>query len=424
MIYQIFAIAVKELKILCKDWEALALLFAMPMFFIVVMSFALEGVYGAGGKNHPIKLLVVNQDPGPQAKEAITDLRQLEGLTLIEEDKGLPLNIDKAEQLIRTRKYPLALVFREDFSDRIVQGTKASDEKRASVSLMVDPAMNQQMVAPLQGAIKGLLERRALLAQLPQRIKEASSRLPGSFFDLHPLAQEIQKQFEKRFSARDVMDKETEGVVFEIISPIGLESGRWPTVIEQNVPACAIFGVFFIVLTLASSFIQERKDGTFQRILTSPLSKGTLFIGKLVPYYLLNLIQIALMFLVGVVIFGMNLGNLPALVLVSMALSLSANGLGLLVAAFGKTEAQVNSLAVLLAITLGALGGMMVPTFIMPEYLKTLSLFTPHAWALAGYHDIIIRGLGTKDILNEMFVLLGFASIFFVIALWRFRFDK
>jgi ABC-2 type transport system permease protein len=94
------------------------------------------------------------------------------------------------------------------------------------------------------------------------------------------------------------------------------------------------------------------------------------------------------------------------------------------VAALGKTEAQVNGLSVLLAITLSALGGMMVPTFIMPDLMKTLSLFTPHAWALAGYHDVIIRGLGTKEVLTEVAILLGFASFFFVIALWRFRFDE
>jgi ABC-2 type transport system permease protein len=107
---------------------------------------------------------------------------------------------------------------------------------------------------------------------------------------------------------------------------------------------------------------------------------------------------------------------------VSCALAAAANGLGLLVAALGKTEAQVDGFSVLLAITLAALGGMMVPTFIMPDVMKTLSLFTPHAWALAGYHDIIIRGLGVKGILTEASVLLWFASSFFVIALWRFRF--
>jgi ABC-2 type transport system permease protein len=219
-------------------------------------------------------------------------------------------------------------------------------------------------------------------------------------------------------------EHEGSGVDFIHTFPKGYNPGRRPTATEQNVPAYTIFGVFFIVLTLASSFLQEKKDGTFQRILAAPLSKVALLIGKLLPYYLVNLIQIGLMFCIGVVVFGMKLGHLPALVMVSLALAAAANGLGLLVAALGKTEPQVNALSVFLAITLSALGGMMVPTFIMPDLMKTLSLFTPHAWALEGYHDVIIRGLGVKDVLTEMFVLFGFASFFFVIALWRFRFDE
>jgi ABC-2 type transport system permease protein len=128
------------------------------------------------------------------------------------------------------------------------------------------------------------------------------------------------------------------------------------------------------------------------------------------------------MFAVGVIFFGMKLGNLPALVLVSIALALAANGLGLLVASLGKTEAQVNGLSVFLAITLGALGGMMVPAYIMPGFMKTLSLFTPHAWALAGYQDVIVRGLGVPQVLPEVGMLLFFAGSFFVLALSRFRF--
>jgi ABC-2 type transport system permease protein len=129
------------------------------------------------------------------------------------------------------------------------------------------------------------------------------------------------------------------------------------------------------------------------------------------------------MFAVGVVFFDLRLGNIPALILVSLALSAAANGLGLLVATIGRTEAQVNGLSVLLAITLSALGGMMVPAFVMPGFMKTLSQFTPHAWALAGYHDVMIRGLGMRDVLGETGVLFGFSALFFLLALWRFRFN-
>jgi ABC-2 type transport system permease protein len=129
------------------------------------------------------------------------------------------------------------------------------------------------------------------------------------------------------------------------------------------------------------------------------------------------------MFAIGVVLFGMHLGDIPALLVVSVALALVANGMGLMVASVGRTEAQVSALSVLLAVTLSALGGMMVPAFVMPSAMRTLSLFTPHAWALSGYHDVIVRGLGIEQVLPETGVLLAFAAVFFLVALWRFRFD-
>ncbi|MBP1699779.1 MAG: type transporter [Deltaproteobacteria bacterium] len=413
MIRQVIAITLKELKVLWLDREALALLFAMPMFFILVMTFALEGVFQAGSKGHPIEILVVHKNGGPVADRAITDLKRTEGLILIETHEGIPLTSEKAEQLIHKGVYPLALLFPEGYTERILETTNDPQKEKVAVYLISDPAMNFQLLATVKGAIQGAIERQVLLARIPQRLKERLGTLGG-----------VVGQLENLMGDTDVSERERSGVVFIHTFPKGFNVGRRPTAKEQNVPAYTIFGVFFIVLTLASSFLQEKKDGTFQRILAAPLSKTALLIGKLLPYYLVNLIQIGLMLCIGVVVFGMKLGNLPALVIISFALAAAANGLGLLVAALGKTEAQVNGLSVLLAITLSALGGMMVPTFIMPDLMKTLSLFTPHAWALAGYHDIIIRGLGTKDILSEMLVLLGFAFIFFVIALWRFRFDQ
>lgn len=413
MICQVIAITLKELKVLWLDREALALLFAMPVFFILVMTFALEGVFEAGSKGRPIEILVVQKNGGPVASRTIADLKRTEGLNLIETYEGIPLTSDKAEQLIYKGVYPLALLFPEGYTERILKTTNDPQKERMVVYLISDPAMNFQLLATVKGAIQGAIERQVLLARIPQRLKEKLGPFGG-----------MEGQLENLMGDTNVSERERSGVVFIHTFPKGFNVGRRPTATEQNVPAYTIFGVFFIVLTLASSFLQEKKDGTFQRILAAPLSKTALLIGKLLPYFLVNLVQIGLMFSISVVVFGIKLGNLPALIIISLALAAAANGLGLLVAALGKTEAQVNGLSVLLAITLSALGGMMVPTFIMPDLMKTLSLFTPHAWALTGYHDIIIRGLGTKDVLTEMAVLLGFASFFFIVALWRFRFDQ
>jgi ABC-type Na+ efflux pump permease subunit len=424
MLRQIIAITLKELKVVWVDREALALLFAMPMFFILVMSLALQGVFEAGTKGRPVEVLVINPNGGPLAEQAIADLKGIEGLTLIETGDGVSLSAEKAEALIRRGDYPLALSFMPGFSERILQARGVTESEKGTVILISDPATNLQLLASVKGVIRSTIERRVLSATLRQRMRKAVENSVSEFPSGLSLSnQNMEKQFEKILEDTTQGNPDDSRVVFVSASPKGFSEGRRPTATEQNVPAYTIFGVFFIVLTLASSFLREKQDGTFQRILTAPLSKTALLIGKLLPYYVVNLIQIGLMFGVGVVLFGMKPGYLPALMLVSMALAAAANGLGLLVAALGKTEAQVNSLSVLLSITLAALGGMMVPAFIMPGFMKTLSLFTPHAWALAGYHDVIIRGLGLREVLPETGVLLGFAALFFAGALWRFRFD-
>jgi ABC-2 type transport system permease protein len=285
-----------------------------------------------------------------------------------------------------------------------------------------DPAMNARLLAGIKGSIQGVTLRRTLTARMAHRLKEALGTLalqspmglapfPGLTNSLKALEEEGAEQ-----------GGGNSGVFFQSTSPQGLQTSRHPTSTEQNIPAYTIFGVFFIVLTLASSFFQEKRDGTFQRLLAAPISNATLLVGKLLPYYLVNLIQIALMFAVGVIFFKMRLGNPLALILVSLALALAANGLGLFVAAVGKTEAQIGALSVFLAITLSALGGMMVPSFVMPDFMRALSFFTPHAWALSGYQDVIVRGLGVRQVLAETGALLAFAGLFFGLAFWRFRF--
>jgi ABC-2 type transport system permease protein len=424
MIRQIVSIIVKELTVLLRDRQSLTLLFLMPVFFILVMSFALEGVFEAGSKGRPIGVLVIDQDKSTLVEQTLADLKQLEGLTLTETIDGVTLTQERAEELIRRGKYPLALLLEKGFSEQVLKTGKDSKEEMGAVRFISDPATNLQLLANVRGAIQSTIERRAFLAILNHRINKELETSAG----LSPMAKDLlslgnAKPFENIMGDAPSGKRGRPGIAFIDTPPRGFSHGRRPTATEQSVPAYTIFGVFFIVLTLASGFIQEKREGTFQRLLAAPLSKTALLLGKLFPYYLVNLIQIALMFAVGVILFGIKLGNLPAMIIISLALAAAANGLGLLVAAFGKTEAQVNGFSVLLAITLSALGGMMVPAFMMPDAMKTFSLFTPHAWALAGYHDILIRGLGVKEVLMEVEALLGFACLFFVLALWRFRFN-
>jgi ABC-2 type transport system permease protein len=411
MLPQVFAIALKELKILLKDLEALALLFAMPVFFILAMSFALEGVFEAGTADHPIEMLIVNMDKGPMAEEISKHMATVEGFKITDEIEGKPLTRQKAEDLVREKDSPVAIIFENDFSESVARFVTSPGSHLPVVALIIDPATNRQLLAPVKAAIGALVERRVAIARQFQQIREKFPTLGKEVHGFLPENEIPPAAHNQTVRLVVTSSEKTLGTVR-------------PSATEQNVPGYAVFGVFFIVLPLATGFMRERQDGTFRRMLAAPISKWTLLLGKLLPYYLVNLVQIASMFAVGALVFQIRLGSFSGLVTVSLALAACANGLGLMVAALGKTEAQMGALGVFFAVVLSALGGIMVPTFVMPQIMRSLSRLTPHAWALSGYHDVMLRGLGFGGVFKETSVLLGFAALFFLIALWRFRFEE
>ena len=167
-------------------------------------------------------------------------------------------------------------------------------------------------------------------------------------------------------------------VTVDRVAPVGMRAQKTPDAFQQNVPGYAIYGLFWIVSLLAGSILREKREGTFRRLLVAPVSKGTLLAGKLAPHYLINLIQLVIIFGVSTVLFRMSLGqSVAGLVAVSLTVAAAATGLGVLVSALARTEAQVGGLTILLLLSLSALGGCFVPRFVMPPWLRTLGLVTP-----------------------------------------------
>ena len=436
MFHQIFALTVKDLKILFHDRGGMITLFAMPIMFILVMSVALQSAFQVGGSDRPVEILVVNEDLGAPyigggeahlAAEALAALKQAEGLHLVETWEGKPLTRQQAEALIADGAYRLALLFSPDFSQRVVEAVTTGEGEPATVTIMVDPAAGTQLIAPVKAAVAATLNRTVAYAQAPYRIEAA---LVTATRDVSPQSAPLVAQIGQALTAQLLATYDLgeiggqSEVRLEETTPTAFQVEELPDSVEQNVPGYTLFGVFFIVGVLASSILNEKEVGTFRRLMVAPLSRTALLLGKLMPYYLVNLIQVGLMFAIGRLVFGMSLGHDPlALAMVTLAAAAAATGLGLLVAALGKTQRQIGGISTLLALTLAAMGGMMVPVFVMPDAMQTLAHLSPHYWALQGYQDVIVRGLGMRAVLLETGVLMGFALIFYTVAVARFRFE-
>ncbi|MFT5247379.1 MAG: ABC-2 type transport system permease protein, partial [Gammaproteobacteria bacterium] len=98
---------------------------------------------------------------------------------------------------------------------------------------------------------------------------------------------------------------------------------------------------------------------------------------------------------------------------------LAAAGLGQLLGALFQSQQQASATGAISIIILAALGGIWVPTFAMPEWLQTVSMISPLNWAMGGFQDILLRGLGVVEILPETGLLIGFAVICAAISVSR-----
>jgi ABC-2 type transport system permease protein len=432
MIGQILATTWKDLKILLKDFGGLTNLFLMPTVFIFVMTLALGNFFSGGGDN-PIEILVVNNDTGTIGSQIVDGLKATEGFTVEAEWDGIALTRASAEALIIDEKRSIAVIIPANFSDTIEKSVfdtpTGETPPKAQIDLVVDPTLSSQIIGPVKGTLKGLGQQALMTGVAPRGI--------DLFLDQIDQTSDTPMAAETRDALREKAVRSTAGggdtsSVLEVLQmqPAGMEIEQTPNSVQQYVPGWTLFGVFFIAQTLATSLLEEKKVGTFRRLLVAPMSRAALLLGKLTPFLIVNLVQIVLMFAVGVFIMPLvgapklELGSHPeALILISLAASLTATGLGLLIAALTKTAEQISGLGTLLVVTMAALGGVMVPRYVMPDFMRTIGLISPHAWALTAYQDVLVRGYDIVHILPEVAVLMGFAVAFFGVALWRFKWD-
>jgi ABC-2 type transport system permease protein len=417
MFNQILAIAQKEIKVLFHDRGSIIALFGLPIAFILVMTVALDGVFTSGTSDKPIVMLVSNQDKGTLASQVVDDLRSAEGLSLVETYGGQPLTPAKIDELITAKEYMLGVDFPADFSDTVLNAGGDSPVVR----LIVDPTANNQILAPARGLVEGNVERVISFALMESQTHAGFAAIANNA----PAGQQaFMKQIEDEFTSGQARVATTTGVEYKVMSPAQFKIDKEPTSVEQNVPAYTIYGVFFILQTIATGFFEEKNSGAFHRLKAAPLSRAAYLIGKGLSYFAINLIQIVLMFAVGVLVFRMNLGHAPlAMVVISVITSLAATGLGMMVTGFVRTQEQAGSLGTLLGVVLSIIGGMMVPAYVMPDFMQKLALATPHAWALSAYQDVIVRGMDLPQIIPTLGVLSLFALGFWGIAILRFKFD-
>lgn len=407
----------KELLVLFRDRAGIAILIIMPSALIFIMVIV-QDVPFKDFQEHKIELVVYNGDQDTLGATILRGLRDNPVFEVFEYDHTKKISALKKE--VQQGKYKVAIVVPEGTSIKL----RNKIDIYISSALYGDESLIKNRVAD-SGAIQLYFDpvikqsfKHTVINNLEKHLSRIELKIMFELFNAS--MKKLLPDMKKIELSQDPMLQLVEMSEDKQQDP-GLANFNS---VQHNVPAYTIFGMFFIVITLASNIIKERDDGSEMRLRLIPGTFWPSRLGRVSAYLIVTLIQAVLMLSIGLFIMPylgypkLIIGNdYPGLVVLLVAVGLAACGMGLLIGTAFKTHQQSAVFGAVSVVIMSALGGVWVPIFVMPDYIQEASSFIPVYWGLEACNDLFLRTSGISEIMPNVIRLVSFFVITMVISL-------
>ncbi len=385
---QSLLMAAKDTRVFFKDRFALGFAFLFPFLFVVGFSLALGDI---GGSDDALELAIATQETSGFSLELIEDLTG-------ETDRLVALDYRAALAGVEDGTLDGFVAFPADFTQSVSGGSPTALEVVVRSS---SPPEVQAALTSLATSIAGELDKVNITL--------------SALFELSPPAQDGTLAFDPEA----VIGQTAPAMTFEVESVGDVESVG---ATNFTLPAYLTMFVFFAAALSAEAIARERQGQTLERLLSNGVRRESIIVGKFVGVAFRGLLQLAVLWTVGILAFGIDLGVSPiAVILVSVLMAVTSAAFGVMLASF-ITDIKASATAgVLVSLTLAPIGGCWWPLFITPEWMQSLAKLTPHGWANGAFNKLMLFGAEFGDVSQELIALPAFGVAFLVIALWKFR---
>ena len=197
---------------------------------------------------------------------------------------------------------------------------------------------------------------------------------------------------------------------------------------ERRAPINTVPGLIGVILTMtmviftAMAIVRERERGNMEMLIATPLSSAELTLGKVLPYIGIGLVQVTLILLLGLLVFGVPVrGSLLAVYAASLAYIGATLALGILISTIARTQFQAMQMAFFLFLPQILLSGFMFPYDGMPRAAQWLAEIFPLTHFLRLIRGIMLRGAGLGELWPSLAALAVFVTVVLTIAVTRFR---
>lgn len=407
MLQNVFHIALLHIKLVLGNRSVLVFSLIMPILFTAFMSNANMSNFGERSSAQ-LGLQVVDEDASDLSRELVNSLRADSTWTVEASGGGDDVTGSPTSgRTIATLRIPAG------FGAKAVAGQPATldFEPRSGTGEKAQSA--EQFVRGRLAQVNLLLDAsKASMENAASSQATASETTAATAHDAARMA---------RITAGFARARES----FESVSvtEVGGASAASPSGAKQSSPGMVVMFALLFMVSGTNILIFERQIGTLRRLLVMPMSRANILLGKFLGIYIIGIVQMSLLILAGMFLFGVNWGHsISALVLMILSFALVAGSMGMLLATMVSTIAQADALASMLVMSISALGGAWWPLEGVPRWMNVLGHAFPTAWAMDGFNDIITRNLSVGAVLPEVCVLLLFTVVFLGIGIRRFRY--
>lgn len=373
----LWILASKDIQLFLVDKKAAALCFLVP----IILASGFGYVFSKPLQNEDLKLplLVVREDNSPLA------IKLADALIKSPKLEAAPASREEALGKIERRSARIALIIPKDFASQI-----ALKKKIPTIEILHHPSSSLE-----SKWAEGIFTEIAFREAAPELL---GFWLPGA------ASLKLERPFEVK--------KEP--------FPTGMDISR--QAYSHSFSGMTMQYLLFWGMDCGLLLLRERRQGIWKRLKAAPIPLPTLLGGKIIATALIALTQILFTFSFGSLVFGVAInGSILGFFLMAIATALLSAATGLLIAAVGGTENRARSMAILSILSLSILGGLWLPSFMLPLYVQNFSLLLPTTWMIKGFEGVIWQGMGLVDASYCALVTLLFSTAFIGFSILKFQ---
>lgn len=392
----IFTILKKDLQLFFSDRKGVLLTFLLPIILISLFTFAFGGMGGGSSKSKPIELLLADLDQTKESKAIIARLDTLASLNLV------PTELEKGESLVKKGKVVGVLIFKKGFQDAI------NSDKQLPMELKYDSAREIEI-----GMLQSVLMQELMSSIGQTKAQNSISKyLDINFSDL-----------DDKFKEKIISETNEGGEIeLKMTAMIKDDIKKGNIGLIQAVAGTAIMMLLFSIAAIGGGLLDEKEAGTLKRLLYAPLKPTDILFAKMGTALILSVLQLVLMLVFAWLAFDLPIfKDIISLSILILAIAFAVSSFGIFLVAIAKTRQQLQGLSTIIIMLMSAIGGSMIPLFVMPAIMQKIAVISVNYWGIQGFFDIFWRNLPLIDILPKIGVLVAIGLIMTLISIRLFK---